>query len=367
MKGHLFFNTWCATSMLAELLANVETETDIVIVDRGIFDALVWLGLQKKRGELTEEEALTFRNFLLLERWRSLIDLAVVMTVSAQGALERETSQRLTRKQGTIMNSAVLQAITESVDDAIRENEEVFCAIVKLDTSGKDFKKSGVELAHRVLDSLEAFLNPEILVVPRAKLEGLALDGTCKIGADAVEAALACISTNAHFMRRAEAEQSNDFVQVIPCGLLTHEKQIFLFQRKEKDPKSQLFGTTTLWQGCHTPRKDGVDMPALLKGALMDRISRSLFLSRKFPAEPIGYCWQKDDERSSRHFGLAYKIQIDNDATATDLRRKEFRKQRGYGLSGQFHTWSSLRARRDELNLESWSSAIVETAPETLL
>src|SRR5882724_237537 len=28
MKGHLFFNTWCATTMLAELLANVETETD---------------------------------------------------------------------------------------------------------------------------------------------------------------------------------------------------------------------------------------------------------------------------------------------------------------------------------------------------
>ncbi len=27
MKGHLFFNTWCATSMLAELLANVETQT----------------------------------------------------------------------------------------------------------------------------------------------------------------------------------------------------------------------------------------------------------------------------------------------------------------------------------------------------
>jgi predicted ATPase len=46
MKGHLFFNTWCAASMLAELLANVETDTDIIIVDRGIFDALVWLRLQ---------------------------------------------------------------------------------------------------------------------------------------------------------------------------------------------------------------------------------------------------------------------------------------------------------------------------------
>src|SRR5882762_953575 len=67
MKGHLFFNTWCASSMLAELLANVETETDIIIIDRGLFDALVWLTLQEQRGELTEAEAGTIEAFLLLE------------------------------------------------------------------------------------------------------------------------------------------------------------------------------------------------------------------------------------------------------------------------------------------------------------
>lgn len=53
MKGHLFFNTWCAATMLAELLANVDTETDVIIVDRGIFDALVWLTLQRQRHEVT--------------------------------------------------------------------------------------------------------------------------------------------------------------------------------------------------------------------------------------------------------------------------------------------------------------------------
>src|ERR1044071_4989859 len=126
MKGHLFFNTWCATSMLAELLANVETETDIVIVDRGIFDALVWMTLQERRGELTAEEARTFEGFLLMERWRSLVDLSVVMSVSADEALLRETSQRLTRRTGTIMNRDVLSAITDSVDEAIRRYASKF-------------------------------------------------------------------------------------------------------------------------------------------------------------------------------------------------------------------------------------------------
>src|SRR5579862_398942 len=63
MKGHLFFNTWCACSMIAELLANVDLDTDIIIVDRGILDALVWLQLQHQRGELTIEETNVIETF----------------------------------------------------------------------------------------------------------------------------------------------------------------------------------------------------------------------------------------------------------------------------------------------------------------
>jgi len=360
MKGHLFFNTWCATSMLAELLANVETETDIIIVDRGILDALVWLGLQIKRGELTEEEARTFKDFMLLERWRSLIDFAAVMTVSAECALVRETGDRLSRKPGSIMNPSVLQSIRDSVDEVVRENEKRFGRVVKLDTTGKKFKESGVELANSVLDALEEFLNPEILVVPRGRIEELVRAGVCQLGPKAVESALSCISQHAKFMRRADAEVNDEYVQIIPFGLITYEADVFLFRRKDKDPKSRLFGSNTLWQGCHTTKKDRVEIAQLMQDALMDRIARSLFLSRKFSAQPLGFCWDQSSVDSSRHFGFAYKMNIDSEVAANDLRKKEFRKQRGYGLSGQFHPWNSLREARD-LGLEPWSKAIVDS------
>jgi hypothetical protein len=108
MKGHLFFNTWCASTMLAELIATVDTETDLIIVDRGLFDALVWLTLQRRRGELTDHEARVIEQFLLLDRWRTLIDLAIVMNVSAEEAIKREISNRITSKPGSIMNIPVL-------------------------------------------------------------------------------------------------------------------------------------------------------------------------------------------------------------------------------------------------------------------
>ncbi|MHB8813436.1 MAG: hypothetical protein ACYDAE_09215 [Steroidobacteraceae bacterium] len=364
MKGHLFFNTWCSASMLAELLANVETETDVIIVDRGIFDALVWLTLQERRGELTAAEARTFEAFLLMDRWQGLIDLAVVMSVSAEAALARESSQRLTRKTGSIMNPEVLQAITESVDEAMRRYGPKFGSIFRQDTTARDFKDSGVDLANGVLDSLERFLNPSILVVPRKEVERVVRELPTRFGNHATDAVLQCISTFGHYMPRADAERLHQYVQIIPCGLITYREQVFLFQRKGSDPKYRLFGKTTLWQGCHASKREGVGAPDLLKSALMERISRTLFLSRIFPVEPVGFCWDQDDPESSQHLGIAYRIQIDNPATAVDLRKKEFRKQRGHSVSGQFYLWSELKKNRESLNLESWSRAILDGLAE---
>src|SRR5260370_29818988 len=101
--------------MWGELLANVEAEADIIIVDRGIFDALVWLTLQLRRGEITGEEADTIDSFLLLERWRRLTDLVAVMNLPANEALARETAQRITTTTGIIMNQQVLGVLSESV------------------------------------------------------------------------------------------------------------------------------------------------------------------------------------------------------------------------------------------------------------
>ena len=142
MKGHLFFNTWCATSMLAELLANIDADTDIIIVDRGLFDALVWLALQERRGELTGDEARTIERFLVLERWSTLTDLVVLMGVNSDEALARENRQRITRKTGSIMNQDVLSAISEAVDEAEKRYHKYFKTL-RLNTSGEDIRESG--------------------------------------------------------------------------------------------------------------------------------------------------------------------------------------------------------------------------------
>jgi hypothetical protein len=253
MKGHLFFNTWCASTMLAELLANVDTETDVIIVDRGIFDALVWLTMQQQRHEVTIEEAKTIESFLLLDRWRTLIDLAVVMNVPAEEAIARENSQRISKRLGSIMNPGVLKGITDAVDLAVKNYESKFGGVIEYETSGQDVRSSNAGLADKILDKFEIFLNPRILVVPKLEIERLPLDSGGAFSEDAKQHLIECILKSGHFMHRSEAESDPKQVQIIACGLLMHEDEIFLFERKERDPKYALYGKSTIWQGAHVP------------------------------------------------------------------------------------------------------------------
>jgi predicted NUDIX family phosphoesterase len=357
MKGHLFFNTWCASSMLAELLENVEAETDIIIVDRGLFDALVWLTQQEKRGELTNEEARIIEKFLTLDRWRTLIDLAVVMSVSAEEALARETAQRITAKGGSIMNQEVLKALTDSVDDALKRYGSQFRDPLVHQTSGEDVRPSNIRLAEGILGRLETFLNPEILVVPREQVEALVPDGG-SFGQDAVQRALHVIASEGRYMLRADAESSAEVVQVISCGILKNEGKVFVFQRKEADPKYQLHGKAVVWQGSHVTHRSDNTL-ADLQNSLGERLSRELFLSRAFPMSPIGLCWDPEDPGSSAHLGVMFEVEINNIHTVTDLKKKEFRKRRGHGLSGQFLAQEDLVKDQDKLSLESWSRAVL--------
>lgn len=367
MKGHLFFNTWCATSMLAELLENIETDTDIIIVDRGIFDALVWLRLQLQRGELTAKESRTIEHFLLLERWKSLIDLSVVMSVNANTAMKREVSQRITKKPGSIMNPDVLGNITRSVRAAVREYRSQFPELLNIDTSrSKSVRESNTSLANKMVDALEEFLNPRILVAPRKEIEKLPLARGGSFNELDLRRAVKCIRDHGRYMLRAEAESNDQVVQIVAAGILTCEEKVFVFQRKEADPKSKLYGHATIWQGTHVTKRPGAIGKSLLSATLMDRIVRSLFLSREFDTELKGYCWDSGDAHSSKHFGMLFSIEIDNPHTANDLRKKEFRRARGRGhdLVGQFTSWNKLRRNAKDLRLESWSKSVLDNSIE---
>jgi len=257
------------------------------------------------------------------------------------------------------MNPDVLATLARSVEGAVKKYGPQFGGVIESETTGQTPKQSNVGLAGKILDRLEQFLDPEILIVPRSELARLPLDQNGSFTDESRKAMLECIENSGEFVRRSQAETDANNVQIVSCGLLTHEEQVFVFQRKELDPKYQLYGKATIWQGSHVAKREGKAGLALLEGALMERITRSLFLSRVFPLKIVGYCWDAKDEKSNHHFGVIFRVSIDNDHTATDLRKKEFRTGRGHSLAGGFMPWKELSTGEMKLNLESWSMAIL--------
>jgi predicted NUDIX family phosphoesterase len=354
MKGHLFFNTWCMASMLAELLANFETETDLIIVDRGLMDSLVWLVMQKARGEITATDASCFESFVLLDRWVSLIDLALVLYVDPDEALKRERSQCIATADGSIMNRNMLTAISGVVDDAVNRYRAKFKHVVKCKSEG-GVRSFNMSLIDRIIDNFDEFLDPNILVVKRQHLFEANITSGGYFSTTDTSRFNSVLSVSGQFEKRSKAEDDKDFVQIVACAVLMHMGKVFIFERQTKDPKSSLYGKRTLCHATHVPEKVSQTPQQCTVSACRDRVNSSLFLGQNLACSEIGYCWINND----KHLGVLFRVDIESDLTARDLEKKEFRRSRGFGLSGKLIDWSDLLTKEAEYNLEPWSQELL--------
>ena len=362
MKGHLFFNTWCATTMLAELLENVETETDIIIADRGLFDALIWFQTQCKRGELSDDELTHIENFLLMDRWKNLFDLVAVLRATAPTALERENAHRITSRPGSIMNASMLETLSDAVGAAVDRYQDRFNDnIIVIDTDVDDERCSNANLLSQILKRFESFVDPDILVVPRSAMEDLLSRASYAFTPDAETAQIQeIIETHGQYRRRTEVEGDESFIQVVPCGVLLYEDRVFLFRRHDRNPKSTLYGKSTIWQGCHVVcPADGQRSLSAIRRALETRVAQSLFISRKLRSSYIGYTWENAERGDGRHLGVIFRLDVESSELAASLKTKEFRRSRGHSLAGGFKEIGELKAEVDEVGLEPWSRAIL--------
>jgi len=88
-------------------------------MDRGIFDGLVWNTFLLNTGRITATEAHKFTDFFTLVRWTRLIDLVCVMKCDPSVSIDREYTNQLTRKRGSIMEENTLAEFNAIHADAV--------------------------------------------------------------------------------------------------------------------------------------------------------------------------------------------------------------------------------------------------------
>ena len=355
-KGHLNFNTWVSCASLQGMLeALSKPELDIFILDRGVFDALVWTHWLAQTGKVTEDEASACDKFFAMSRWTDLVDLVLIMTCDPRTSIEREYMNQLTTKRGTIMSEGTLHQIKGSIEATKLAYGSKFKAIEHIDTTGMTTMQTAVKITEKTLDVLTNFLDEKICVVPAGLIPD-EIPGKGLVHQSAtVDKFVDLVNREKRFVRRSEAESDPTLIQPISCAIIRWKDQILLLRRNKKG--HALHEKYLLWAGGHVNSSD--DSPDILSAALHRELSEEIFIKGAYSVSerPIALLRTDEDARASRHIGVLYEITLDSNDVALALNQKEFKETRGTSMSGRLVNADALPEVYDKLN--DWSKSMV--------
>lgn len=153
-KHHPFFNIWTGSVSLAQMLAALERPHRVFILDRGLFDSLVWINMHAAHGSVSSAELSAIESFFLLKRFTQYIDLVVVMSSSPAQSLEREFKDQLNPSYGSIMNPGTLHDYNLSLGNCLEKYRTNFSRVIHIDTSGARVVDKVVTVVSEVMSVL---------------------------------------------------------------------------------------------------------------------------------------------------------------------------------------------------------------------
>jgi predicted NUDIX family phosphoesterase/thymidylate kinase len=357
-KSHMTFNVWTACSSLNEMLEAVERDYQIVVFDRGIFDALCWMNFMELVGRLSQKEKETIFSFLLMERWRSFVDIVFLMTTTPKEALRREYQDQLTQREGSIMNERTLTLFNKSIKSTAETMAKDFPSVVEIDTTNLAPADGIRQITKETLLTLDHFLDEEVMVIDRSLLWGFNFDRGVICEEGEVNRLFDLIEANHSFRERRDAEVNSAFVQIIPCGIIEHEKSIMLLRRKERDSRDRLHNKYAIWAGGHARKQDKTNGKKTIRAALDRELNEELFVRASQKETLVAFLYDQSDPRSSLHLGVVYRVDVDSPEVYLAMEQQEFKEKRGLSVSGRFFLPEEIGSRFYP-ELEAWSRALL--------
>lgn len=134
-KDEYPFNVWCLCRTLSELLRILkekDTKEDLLFIDRGLYDTLIWVEYFYEMGKISMELRTRIRDFIM--SFLELEDLVIVFNLETEEVIRREQECLLSRKQRTIVNEKTIdqyRSCLKKIGDCSMQSTELQC----IDTS----------------------------------------------------------------------------------------------------------------------------------------------------------------------------------------------------------------------------------------
>ena len=161
LRDNLFrFNIWSASYALTHILEGLSSpeKYHIAILDRGLFDALVWFQLLSDRGDINLADMEKVHEFFLINEWLDVVDSVFLFRADPATSLKRENADKLVSDPGTTMNQDALEQLNRAYV-AVRETHGGrFRAVHEIDTrKGQNTtpKSTAYEVARSMVDQMK--------------------------------------------------------------------------------------------------------------------------------------------------------------------------------------------------------------------
>ena len=366
------FNVWTCSATINEINVEISKANlaegigpDVIICDRGIFDALCWFRWLKSRDKMNESEYTILSEFAMLNRWQRNIDLVYVFIADPEESIKREYANLLTDKRGSIMREDILAEYKTSILDTFKEYKDAFRATSIIDTTNQEQNNVGYEVTEKTLQTLKEMLMEKIGFVKSSylKLEnGLNDFSTIESALEKVEYGL-----------RDSVEKQVEYIQPIAVAVVLSKTgdKILCVKKTDKSTKSDSpeSGQTLLYVGGHMRQEDNsrechgfLDvLRNTLQRELLEELGISLVINQQNPSFVI---YTPDNLKSKKHLAIGWIIYIEED-TKLKLDSYELVQRKGKSKSGTFVNFNNVTDA--DMKLESWSRTILlEVLPEKI-
>jgi predicted NUDIX family phosphoesterase len=314
-KNHPFFNVWTACTSLAQMLEALDGDQGVTILDRGIFDALVWMRLHHHNERLTDDEYRRIIDFLRIDKWLRKLDVVATLTVDAQTSLAREFKDQLIDDEGQIMNERTLEEYNDSLRACVSEYATGF-KLFELDTTKLEPVHGVAQIASRVLEAAEELLDEEVAVVNVGLLTRWMPRSGVLTDPEKIARFMSELSDEVRFVKRTRAETLPNLAQPIPAAIIRQNSQI-LVSHIRGVKQGRLRERHAVWIGGHVRREDypprKTQIGATLRRCLARELEEEVGLSvpvERLPKMPAAITWDTRHPRSVQHFGLFYECRV---------------------------------------------------------
>jgi predicted NUDIX family phosphoesterase/thymidylate kinase len=354
------FNLWNLFSSSAELLENFiekSKEVDVILCDRSIFDCLCWFQWFKKYDHINNKDFAILENFLTMDRYITMFDLIYVFKTSPKVALEREYTNLLTRKSGTIMNMKVLSDYNSCIEVATKKYKGTFRSIKEINTDNLSQNEVSLKVTNDVLASLIDLTIEKVAYVSRSSLSNF--ENKNFWFDDKLITKL-----KVSFEYRNLVEKNSEFIQPIPIMVLTDKNKNRVLVARKKDSSlgenSPEKDKLVSYFGGHIRIEDNIshiDFEQTIFSALTREIQEELGITLNIASNnssPL-FIWLKDNEKSAKHLAICFLYQADFEHHKIKLDDYEFIQKTGASESGRIFDLKELQFEK----FEKWSRIIL--------